>query len=109
MKKKAMCSKCEGRGFYSKFSYTEDGTCNGVSSIVCDRCHSTGSVEVDMSEFDKVKEMALDELAIYLYNFAHLTNKPLNVNDVKKYLEGKAVEGKFGYYPRLQESGEING
>lgn len=102
MRKAITCQTCDGHGFVSVFSHDNEGACSGVSSQTCNVCDGNGFVYVDMSEFDKVKSMTLDQMAIYLYQFAHLGDKPLNVDEVKHFLKGKAQDGKMSFCRRKE-------
>lgn len=102
MIKAISCQACNGHGFVSIFSHDDDGACNGVSSHTCDACNGEGVVYVDASEFDKVKSMTLDQMAVYLYQIAHQSDKPLNVNEMKLHLKGKAQDSKMSFCRRKE-------
>lgn len=90
MQRPETCPNCKGNGYVPNFSYDESGNCNGVSSVACPICCRKGYVLVSMTEFDRLKQMSLDELAMYLYHYAHSSNKPLNVGEVVQHLSALA-------------------
>lgn len=59
--KKVPCPECDGRGYVNKYSYSEDGTANGVSCYNCGNCNGTGEIEVPMTNLDWIKTMATAE------------------------------------------------
>lgn len=104
MKKAVPCHACSGNGFTTVFSYAEDGTCNGCGSRVCDTCRGEGSLFVDMTEYDQIMQMDIDELALYLYYFLHDSNKPSSVAETKDFLTAAVKSGEFRFRPPREDA-----
>lgn len=61
MKKTIPCPECRGRGF---INYSTD---NSMCATSCNNCNGTGSLEVTMTNFDRIKAMSVEEMAEMLY------------------------------------------
>lgn len=97
MKKEVICSACDGRGYISRFSHDEKGECTGAYTHTCHTCNGAGKVLKDMTEYDRVMTMDVDELAVFLINFVYTynnrenqKNEPLSVANVREQLLSKA-------------------
>ena len=68
MKKKIICTECDGRGYISHAETWSDG--NGVGggrawSEPCVNCDGTGEVEVPMTNYDFIKSLNVEDMAEY--------------------------------------------
>lgn len=74
MTKTIICPECGGRGTVDKHEIREDtGTNMAICTTteeICHRCHGTGSVEVPMTNGDRIRAMSDRELAHFLAEYA---------------------------------------
>ena len=69
MKKTIPCPECCGKGFISCYAD------NSMWATNCNNCNGTGSLEVTMNNFDRIKAMSVEEMAEFIAN--------IQVNEIK--------------------------
>lgn len=61
MKKIIFCPECFGTGFI-------DSDNNSMRVATCDKCRGTGQLVVQMTNFDLIKAMSVEEMAGFILN-----------------------------------------
>lgn len=86
MKKTIPCPECRGRGF---INYSTD---NSMCATSCNNCNGTGSLEVTMTNFDRIKAMSINELTQFL--FVHQFTKCSHCAYFQKICSGNYFDDK---------------
>lgn len=74
MKKTIPCPECCGKGFISCYAD------NSMWATNCNNCNGTGSLEVTMNNFDRIKAMSVEEMADFLLE-VHSNGWVMGAND----------------------------
>ncbi len=80
MTKQVICFNCSGRGFVNR------STEKSMWSEQCEECHGSGVMEVPMTNFDRIKNMSIDEMAELMFKMVDCVscqNKLMNNGDFR--------------------------
>lgn len=84
------CPKCNGYGFVTKFDVAS------IWNEYCPECGGRGTITVPMTNFEHIKEMSIEELAVFLEGFGDCNRCRKRGNDcfphfdIEKWLKQEA-------------------